>query len=149
MTAPVAPEMQRAALEWQAEEAERARRTQSQVEALQVEQQEPEPAAAQQAPTAPTSDPMLLQLALGLWVVADKLVVQFAGDGLALDAREKAQLAASSVPVLEKYLPGGLGALLTTPEGQLLAAVALVYASKLAVPSPAPVASPAVERPAA
>lgn len=143
MSGEVAPEQARAALEWQAEEAAKARTVEAKVAALN----EPAPAPAltpeQQAQAEKTAQleaaaaaalPMLCAFA---WGLIDKLAVSQLGPEVKLDADEREQLAGLSVPVVEKYLGGALE-FVKTPEGALAVGAAMIYAPKILMPAKRP-----------
>ena len=153
MSAEVTPEMQRAALEWQAAEHHEQARVERQVAELQdaenpAPEQTPEQAAAQQ--TAAVVSAAMPQLCTALWRVLDRVVAQnLLGPQCAATGEELAELGRLTVPVLEKYLPGALSQVLTTPEGVLLGSAALIYGSKMLAAPPAPAAPPTSEAPPA
>ena len=161
-----APNLEQIATQWRAEEHATQARAAAQVEALQASEA---PAAPQASPSdakareeaekarqleaaAAAALPMLCAIA---WRMVDKGVQSFGGAHCAATEDELQQLATLTVPVLDKYLPGGLAAVLKTPEGVLLGTAALIYGVKMlqgapvvspptppaAPPSPAPEAS--------
>jgi hypothetical protein len=143
----VTPEQERAALEWQAEEAAAARGVQAKVDALN------EPTAAPQTPEAQAQAAQAAQVAAVLesqipklcsvaWAIVDRLVQQMAGAEFALSPDERKDLAAATVPVVQKYVPQGMDWLTTTPEGALALTAGMIYGMKFLAP-PAPPATPA------
>lgn len=129
------PEMQRAALEWAAAEAQDARRVEAAVAELQAPAPGTAPAAAPVAPAAAAEARAQLHNLLGVaWTVIDRLAQEVGGKHLALLPEEREQLVAASVPVAEKYLPADL----TLPvEAVLLVTAGMVYGPKLLAGGPA------------
>lgn len=142
------PNLEQIATQWRAEEHATQARAAAQVEALQASEAPQAPAAtpsdakareeaekAQQLEAAAAAAmPMLCAVA---WRMADKAVQSFGGAHCAATEDELQQLATLTVPVLDKYLPGGLSALLKTPEGVLLGTAALIYGVKVIQGPPA------------
>ena len=137
------PEQERAALEWLAEEAHAARAVDAKVAELQAPPpappQTPEQAAqaAQAAQLAAVVEAQLPKICGVAWAIVDRLVQSMAGSELALTAEERAQLAEATVPVVNKYLPQGMGWLTTTPEGALVMTAGMIYGFKMLAPAQA------------
>lgn len=140
------------AQQWAAEEHVAAAKVAERVEAMHEAQ------AAAAAPGAVDAakpvDPELAHLSGVLWFAADKMIGRYVGEGYALQPDELEKLAAATAPVLAKYLPQGLGALVATPEGALALTVLTIYGGKFATgalgtsapsvapPSPSPATVP-------
>lgn len=139
MSEGVSPEMARAALEWQAQEATAARATAEAVAELTADATPP----GAKAPASPAPDvraearAQLANLVGVAWTVADRLVQEFGGKHLALQPDEREQLIAATVPVAEKYLPPDLS---LPPEAMLALTAGIIYGPKLMAgpPKPAP-----------
>lgn len=141
------PNLEQIATQWRAEEHATQARAAAQVETLLASEappQAPTPSdakareeaekAQQLEAAAAAAMPMLCAVA---WRMADKAVQSFGGAHCAATEDELQQLATLTVPVLDKYLPGGLSALLKTPEGVLLGTAALIYGVKVIQGPPA------------
>lgn len=88
-------------------------------------------AAAPPAAVVTLPDESTLKLCASLIKVADRFIVGFTVKELALTADEQQQIAAAAVPVLNEHLPELIKKLASTPEGQFVLVVALIYGSKL------------------
>ena len=135
----VTPEQQRAALEWQAEEAAAARGVDAKVQALNEPAAPPATPEAQQqaeqaAQLAAVVEAQLPKLCGVAWALVDRLVQQFAGGEFALSPDERQQLAEATVPVVHKYMPKGMDWLTTTPEGALALTAGMIYGFKALAP---------------
>lgn len=117
------------ATQWAADEHVNQARTEARIDAMHAAAAEaPAPAANSSKPL----DPELAHLAGALWFAADKVLTRYIGDAYALKPDELEKLSSATGPVLQKYLPAGLGALVATPEGALALTVLTIYGGKLA-----------------
>lgn len=143
MTDPI----ERAALEWQAEEHATQARIDAKVEAMQSPPGAPAAEApktdaqkqAEQAAQASAAVQSAMPQVFGIvWKVLDRGAQSFLGPHCAASKEELDELARLTVPVAEKWLPNDLSKLFATPEGALAFAVVCVYGFKAMAGAPKP-----------
>lgn len=140
--------MQRAALEWTAEEHATQARVDAKVQAMQdaappAPVAPPSPEAAKAAQVEAAAAAALPAVASIAWRIADRAIQNFLGPHCAATPEEIAQLSALTVPVITKWLPADMTGFLATPEGALAFAALSIYGLKAMAGAPPDAAPPA------